>query len=100
MEVNGVGEPLFLAESLVAHLDGLDPAIDAFCLAIALLHYDRIQDAPEVVLDGLGHLDRFEPISHGPGQPSFPVLERPSGLHVMPQFPDQLLDGVSAGGLQ
>ena len=101
VEVNGIGKPLFVAESSAAHLDGLDPAVDAFSRTIAHLQKDRIQDAPEVILDGLGRgLDRFEPAPCGPGQPSFPALARLGGMHVMPQFTGHLLDGIRPGGLQ
>ena len=85
MEVNGVGEPLFVTESPAAHLAGLDPAVDAFDWSIAHLENDRIQDVPEVILDGpSGRLDRFELASHGPGQPAFPALARPGGMNIMP----------------
>lgn len=42
MEVNGIGKPLFVAESPAALLDGLDPAVDAFGRATAHLQNDRV----------------------------------------------------------
>ena len=101
MEFNGVGKPLFIWESSAANLDGIDPAVDVVGQTIAHLQNECIQDVPEVVLDGLGRdLDRIEPAAHGPGQPSFPAFERPGGMHVMPQIPGHLLDGVRPGSLQ
>ena len=44
--------------------------------------------------------DRFQPRSHGPGQPSLPTLTRPCAVDIMPQLHGHFLDSPRSGRLQ
>ena len=85
MEVNGGCKPLIVSESAGAYFDGFDSAVDAFGRAIADLEDNGIDDSPQMVFNSFGgFLDRLQAAAHGPGEPSFPALAGPGGMHIMP----------------
>lgn len=69
MKVNCINESIFVSESARADFDRLDPIVGAFCRAIGDLPNSGNEDAPEVILDGLGGLfdglKRIKPTMHG-----------------------------------
>ena len=56
MEVNSIAESCFVPETAASNFDHFDSAVDTFCTTIIDLHHDRIDNAPQVFLDGLSHL--------------------------------------------
>ena len=51
IEVNSVGQPLFISKSTGTNFDGFDAAVDAFRRTIADVENDRIDDSPQVILN-------------------------------------------------
>ena len=54
VEVNRIGQALFVTEASAANLDHFDPAIDAFCRTITDLQFDGIEYSPQVLANGFG----------------------------------------------
>ena len=85
MEVNCVAETCLVPEATAAHLDHLDPAVDALCSTVVGFEHHGIDNAPEVIFDCPGNLlDGFEAASHCPGQPAHPGLGGPAATRVIP----------------
>ena len=85
MEVNRITEACLVSEAPAAHLDHLDPAVDALSSTIVSFEHHGIDNAPEVVFDCPGDLpDGFEAASHRPGQPAFPGPGGPAATGVIP----------------
>ena len=67
MEVNSLAESSFVPEAATSNLDHFDSTVDTFCATIVDLHNDRVDNAPQVFLDGLSHLfNRTESASYRP----------------------------------
>jgi hypothetical protein len=58
MEVNCIAESSFIAEATTSNLDHFDSAVDTLCATIVDLHNDRVDNAPQVFLDGLESMER------------------------------------------
>ena len=100
MEVDCVGEALFVAEAPAAHLDHLEPAVNTFGRSIGHLQNDGIEDAPQMIPDGSGGLpDQFQTATHRPGQPPLPALACPGATDIMPLRHRRFLERPGSGGL-
>jgi hypothetical protein len=78
MEVDGDGEPLFVAEASATHLNHLDATINALSRSIAHLQHDRLEDPPQVFLyRPVDFPDRLKPTSQGPANQTLPGLLGP-----------------------
>jgi len=51
MEVDGVSKAFLVSESAAAHLDRLDPTVDAFRVTVIDFQHYGIENPPEVIFD-------------------------------------------------
>lgn len=101
MEIDGIAEPLFVAEAATPDLDGFDPAVDALGRAVGDFQDDGIEDAPKVLFDRSGNLlHGLQTAANGPGQPLLPGLDGPGSASVMPQPHGGFFKRPGAGGFQ
>lgn len=56
MKIDGIAEARLVAEPSAAHLDQLDPAVDAFRAAVVGIENDGVEDVPQVRFDHPGNL--------------------------------------------
>ena len=85
MEVNGGCKSFIISESAGAYFDSFYAAVDAFGRAITDHENNHIDDSPQMFFNGFGgFLNWLQAAAHGPGEPFFPALAAPGGMHIVP----------------
>lgn len=101
MEIDRVPESLFVSEAPGSRFQGFDPAIYAFGMAVVDTKHDGVENAPQVLPQGLRRiLHGLETTARHPVDQPLPAFVGPRAALVVPQSGRAFFDSPGPSGLQ